>query len=185
MNNNNTFEFYYSKYLCSLLVINGEVDCESDFINNYNFFYEVKYFRRNINLLIDIQKTLIENIFIVMGIIPFLKYNSTINYKINNRGSKELSKILFTYKQVKNDTIILDINDLQIIKDKFNELINYIWEILPKKFVLDSIRFILQNYYDKSCLLTFEKALYKNYKYYINRKSNKLNVLEKDELLSK
>ena len=84
--NNNTIEFYFSKFLCKLLVMNNEKSCKNELINNYNFFYEVKYIRRNINFSVDIKKSLIENIFIVVGTIPFLKYNITINYKINNKG---------------------------------------------------------------------------------------------------
>ena len=97
---NNSFEFYYSNYLCSLLFLNYDKNCLNEVLTNYNFFYSVKYIKSNITLCININKTFLENILLIIAIIPFLKNNSTVIYDIGNNNSKQLYNKLFKYKKI-------------------------------------------------------------------------------------
>ena len=129
----NKTEYYYKQYLCSLLIYKAEDKCINEVFNDYDFFYFVKNIRKNVNLSIDIKKiSLIEHIFIIIGIIPFIKNNSIINYSINSKESKHIFEILFNYNKIKNRKIFIDFNDFKEIKKKFNSLINY-------KFIYNSM----------------------------------------------
>lgn len=167
----NSFEFYYSKYICDFLILDSEKKCESELLNDYNIFYKVKAIKSNINLIIDINKSKIENIFLLVGLIPLLKNNSTIQYKINTKEVRNLFEIIFNYKEINTGKIIIDIKDFERIKTRFGDLINYRWEILPKKEILDNLRFIINNYYDDICSRIFDISLNKNYEYYIQTNS--------------
>lgn len=182
---NINFEFYYNNYLCKFLILNDGQSCRKEILNDYNFFYHVKKIRPNINLSIDIKKSSIENLLLIIAIVPFLKYNSTIHYKINNKNIYLLFKNLFNYKRIKQGNIIIDINDLEIIKNQFDILLNYKWELLPKKEVLDSIRYIINNYYNDYCSQIFDTLLNKNYKYQIQNNINYMSQASFEKLISK
>ena len=182
--NNRKFEFYYSKYLCSLLILSNSNTCVNEILNNYDFFYYVKDTRKNVILSINNRRgSLIENIMIIIGIIPFLNEKSVIIYHINTDETNKIYQILFDYKNISYGKIYIDFNDFKTVKKKFNILIDYIWEFIPQKKLLDNIRYIISNYYDDSCLYIFEKALNRNYEYYLKKK-NVSNSLIK-ELVSK
>lgn len=182
--NPNSFEFYFSNYLCDLLVIkNG--NCIYEVLNNYNFFYNIQDINKNVNLYLDIKKSFIENLFLIIGLVPFLRANSTINYKIYNKGSIKLYKLILNYKKKKKRTILININDLQIIQKKFNESINYIWESPLQKKILDILRYIIYNYYDDNSFHIYEESVNKNYNYFIKNNINKLSNLDLKELVSK
>ena len=61
----NQFDFYYSKYLCSFFNLENEKNCTEEILFNYDFFYEIKKIKRNVNISIDIKKSLLENIFLM------------------------------------------------------------------------------------------------------------------------
>ena len=94
-------------------------------------------------------------------------------------------KNLFNYKRIKQGNNIIDINDLEIIKNQFDILLNYKWELLPKKEVLDSIRYIINNYYNDYCSQIFDTLLYKNYKYQIQNNINYMSQASFEKLISK
>ena len=52
LNDNNSFKYYYSFYLCNLIIIENQNNCEKDFLNNYDFFYNIKGIKKNVKLLI-------------------------------------------------------------------------------------------------------------------------------------
>ena len=81
---NSELETYYSQYLCSLLILNNGKYCLNEVLNNYDFFYFIKGIKKNVYLSINIKRlSLIENIIILLGIIPFLKNNSFMkNYLV-------------------------------------------------------------------------------------------------------
>jgi hypothetical protein len=169
------------------LILNNENTCIDKVLNNYDFFYFIKDVKKNVNLSINIKKaSLIENIIIILGIIPFLKNNSIIRYDINTYETNKIFRTLFNYKEIKYGKIFIDFSDFQTVKKKFNNLINYIWELIPQKPILDNLRYIIDNYYDDSCLNIFEKALNRNYEYFIknNKKTVSTNSFKK-KLLSK
>ena len=148
--NYNSLEFYFSQYLCDLIVSKKD-NCAKEIFTNYNFFYEIEYIKRDVNIFVDMEKSFIENLFLIIGIIPFLKFNSTIYYSINNKGSQKLYKIILNYKKKKNNIISINIKDLPTFKKRFYHSINYIWEISLSKKILDIMRFIIDNYYDDNC----------------------------------
>jgi hypothetical protein len=49
-----------------------------NFIMNDNFYNDILEIKININLLINIKISHLENIFLILGIIPFLKNNSKL-----------------------------------------------------------------------------------------------------------
>ena len=49
-----------------------------------NFFNEINETSRNITLLIELNRTNIENLIILIGTIPFVKNNSIFLYHVKN-----------------------------------------------------------------------------------------------------
>ena len=182
--NQNSIVSNLSKYLCDLLVVkNG--NCTNEILSNYNFFYSIDYIKKNVTISIDVKKSFIENFFLIIGIVPFLKFNSTIKYSIFNKGSYKLYRLIFNYKKKKKGIILINIGDLQTIIKKLNDSINYIWGIPLQKKMFDIIRYIIDNYYDDTCLNIYEDSLNNNYHYYIKKKTNKLPNFVSKELASK
>jgi hypothetical protein len=64
-------------------------------------------------------------------------------------------------------------------------LLYYIWELIPKQFMLNNIRYFINNYYNESNLVVFEESLNLNYKSYIQNKINEMTFEEIKNLLSK
>ena len=117
--------------------------------------------------------------------VPFLRFNSTISYKIYNKGSNKLYRFILNYKIKRKRTILININDLQAIQKKFNESINYIWESPIQKKILDIMRYIIYNYYDDNCFQIYEESVNKNYNYFIKNNINKLSKKDSEESVSK
>ena len=126
----------------------------------------------------------LENIFLLLGIIPLLKNNSTISYKINNKGIYKIFKKILN-KKIKYKVIKLDYNYLLYFNRIMKVLLYYIWELIPKQFILDNIRYFINNYYNESNLVVFEESLNLNYKSYIRNKINEMTFEEIKNLLSK
>ena len=138
----------------------------------------------NINLIINIKKPKLENIFFILSIIPFLKNNSTLSYKINDKGIYKFFKKILN-KQIKNKIIKLDYNDIHSFNIRIKELIYYKWELIPKQLILDSLNYIINNYYNETNLFIFQASLNMNYRLYIQNKMNELSYEEIQNLLSK
>jgi hypothetical protein len=126
----------------------------------------------------------LENIFLLLGIIPLLKNNSTLSYKINNKGIYKLFKKILN-KKIKYKVIKLDYNYLLYFNKIMKVLLYYIWELIPKQFMLDNIRYFINNYYNESNLVVFEESLNLNYKSYIQNKLNEMTFEKIKNLLSK
>jgi hypothetical protein len=75
----------------------------------------------------------LENIFLLLGIIPLLKNNSTLSYKINNKGIYKLFKKILN-KKIKYKVIKLDYNYLLYF--------NKIMKVLNSNFIMILIIFI-------------------------------------------
>ena len=140
---------------------------------------------RNINLLINVKKSKLENILLLLGIIPFLKNNSTLSYKINNKEINFFFKKTFKNKRIKYKIIKFDYNDLNIFNEKINELLNYKWELIPEKFILDNLRYVIDNFYNESSFEIFQKSLNKNYAFFIKIKKKEMTYENIESLLSK
>jgi len=57
--------------------------------------------------------------------------------------------------------------------------------ILPKQFMLNNLRYIINNYYNEPNLEVLQKSLNMNYKSYIQNKINEMTNEEIKNLLSK
>ena len=68
---------------------------------------------------------------------------------------------------------------------QINKILNYNWELVPEKFILDNLRYIINNYYNETNFKILEKSLYMNYKSYIQRNNKKMTYKEIKSLLSK
>ena len=66
---------YISYSICKLLKFKADYFCVNNILNDGNFFEEKVDIISNINLFINIKKTKIENIFLLIALIPFLKNN--------------------------------------------------------------------------------------------------------------
>ena len=178
------FEDYFSQSICQFLFLPIDNNCSMNFIINDNFYNNILEINININLLINIKISHLENIFLLLSIIPFLKNNSTLFYKINDKEIYNFFKKILN-KKIKNKIIKLNYNDLIFFNTKIKELLYYKWDYIPNKFILDNIRYIINNYYNETNSDIFQKTLNINYKSYIQNKINKMTNEEKKNLLSK
>jgi len=177
-------EYYFSQSLCQLLIFSINYKCSKNFFENDNLYLDIFEINSNVNLLINFKKSKLENILLLLSIIPFLKNNSTLSYKINDKDIyKFLKKIL--KKKIKYKIIKLDYNDLYLFNITMKELLYYEWEYIPKQIIMNHFRYIINNYYNEINLDSFQNILNINYKAYINNKINEMTYKEINNLLSK
>lgn len=148
-----------------------------------NFFNEINETSRNITLLIELNRTNIENLIILIGTIPFVKNNSIFLYHVKNVKTYEIIKKILRNKTISNKNIIMTEKDFQLIKKNIIKFLNYKWELIPNQNILNIIRFALNNYYNEVDFQLFDKILNINFKYYIN--SNILSIDAITSLMSK
>ena len=79
----------------------------------------------------------------------------------------------------------MDYNDLPSFNLQMKKLLYYEWELIPRQFLLDNLRYIINNYYNESNLAVFEESLNLNYKSYIQNKKFEMTYEEIKILLSK
>lgn len=180
----NDFGDYFSQSICQFIFLEKNYNCSMNLIMNDNFYNDILEINININLLINIKKSHLENIILLLSIIPFLKNNSTLFYKINDKGSYNFFKKSLN-KRIKNKIVKLNYNDLFFFNTKIKELLYYKWDYIPNKLILDNLRYIINNYYNETSLDIFQKSLNINYKLYIEKKINQITNEEKKDLLSK
>jgi hypothetical protein len=65
------------------------------------------------------------------------------------------------------------------------ELLYYEWELIPKQFILNNFRHIINNYYNETNSESFQNTLNIYYKSYINNKKDEMSFEEINDLLSK
>lgn len=175
---------YFSQSICKLLYFNINYKCLSKF-KNYDFYEDVLEINNNIELLMNIKISKLESIFLLLGIIPFLKNNSTLSYKINSKEIYNHVKKIFKNKKINHKIIKLNFNDFNNFNEKIDELLNYKWELIPEKVMLDNLRYVINNYYNESNFNKFQKSLNTNYDFYIQRKRKEINYIDLISLLSK
>lgn len=183
LNNNNSLEKYFSFIICKLIFYKTEYICYNDIFNNYNFFDDIIENNQNIDLFLNIKKTKIEFIFLLIGIFPFLKNNSKLYLIINDKDIYYLLKYIFNKKIRKY--IIIEKSDFVFFNKKLDSIINYKWELIPSQNVCLFIRYIINNYYNETFLDSFEKSLNLNLNYYIENKKGELSHSQLKELLCK
>ena len=175
---------YFSQSICKFFYFTINYNCLSKFYDN-DFYEDILEINNNIDLLMNIKITKLENIVLLLGIIPFLKKNSTLFYKINNKEIYNYIKKIFKNKKIKHKIIKLDYNDFYTFNEKIDELLSYKWELIPEKVMLDNLRYIINNYYNESNFDIFQKSLYMNYDFYIKRKRKEIIYSDLVSLLSK
>ena len=180
----NTLAVYFMQSLCKLCYFNINYNCSSKF-KDYDFYEDVLEINNNIDLLMNIKISKLENIVLLLGIIPFLKNNSTLSYKINSKEIYDCIKRIFKSKKIKHKIIKLDYNDFTNFNEKIDELLNYKWELIPEKVMLDNLRYVINNYYNESNFNIFQKTLNTNYDFYIQRKRKEITYSDLVSLLSK
>lgn len=180
----NSLEYYFSQSICKFFYFNINYNCSSKF-KNYDFYEDVLEINNNIELLMNIKISKLENIVLLLGIIPFLKSNSTLSYKINNKEIYNHAKKIFKNKKIKHKIIKLDYKDFNKINEKIDELLNYKWELIPEKVMLDNLRYAINNYYNESNFNIFQISLNTNYDIYIQNKIKDLTYSDLVSLLSK
>jgi len=180
----NNLEYYFGQSICKLLYFALNYNCSINFFTNNNFYNDILEINSNINLLMNIKQPNLENIFLLLGIIPFLKNNSTLSYKINSKEAYKFFKKILNRK-IKYKVIKIDYNDLFFFNNNMKKLLYYIWELIPKKFMLDNFRYIINNYYNETNLVVFEESLNMNYKAYIQNKIIEMTYENIKNLLSK
>jgi hypothetical protein len=180
----NDLEYYFSHSLCQLLSFSINYKCFENFFKNDNLYLDIFEINSNVNLLMNFRKSKLENIILLLSIIPFLKNNSTISYKINSKGLyiffKKVLKKRIKYKKIK-----LDYNDLYLFNIRMKELLYYEWEYIPNQFILNNFRHIINNYYNETNSESFQNILNIYYKSYINNKKDEMSFEEINDLLSK
>ena len=154
----------------------------SKYINN-NYFIIMNKINNKNNPVLSKNNYNIENVFILIEIMPFIK-NKIIIKKSKIKEIFQLIKNIFLDKRNSN-IIIIDNKDYYYLVKRFNEIINYKWEIIPDLKLINQLRYIINNFYNEYCLDSFDKALNFNVNNYI--KMNKTNFSSKDinNLMSK
>ena len=175
---------YFSQSICQLLSFSINYNCSDNFFTNSNFYIDILEINNNVNLLMNINKSRLENIILFLSIIPFLKNNSTISYKINDKVLYKFFKKILN-KKIKNRIIKLDYNDLFFFNERMKELLFFKWELMPKQVILDNLRYIINNHYNETNSVLFQKSLNMNYMSYIQNKINEITYDEIKNLLSK
>jgi hypothetical protein len=147
-------------------------------INRYKIFFDLINQRKTLDIFKKINK--IENIFILISIIPFLKKeifvtknNPIFGFFIN----------IFNWKG--NHIIKFSKDNKTYIASKFRDLLYYKWESLPNKNETNYIRHILYNYYPENCLSIYEESLNLNIENYIVNNNVKLSYDSVNDLISK
>ena len=183
INCKNTFEDYFNLILCKFLNIEENNNCNKIF-NNINVNDNIYEITKNIELLLNKKKPKIENIFILIGLFPFLKNNSTIMFKINDKEIYILFKCIFKNRKIRKINNI-SIYDYPILEENFNDLINYKWELIPNHNIQKILRFIINKYYNETCVDIFDKSLNFNLKNYINNRKKELSIKQIKQLMCK
>ena len=118
---NNDLEFYFSQSICKFLYFTLNYNCPLSFFTNADFYNDILEINSDINLLMNNKREKLENIFLLLGIIPFLKNNSTLTYKINNKEIYKFLKMILK-KKIKYSVIKLDYNDFLSFNTKMKKL---------------------------------------------------------------
>ena len=157
-----------------------------DYFHNRNFFNRnLQINNISINYILNKKnKHKIENLFILIIIIPFLKSNETI-INLKNKDIYELFKKILSIKKIKNNKLIIKEKDFNKFQNKIDVLLYNKWDFIPDFNLINIVRYIINNYYDEKCLVTFDKSLNLNLNYFIRNNYNHLSFNYLNKLMSK
>lgn len=163
------------------------------FIKDYlDYFHKRIFFNRNLQInnininyiLNQKNKHKIENLFILIILMPFLKSNETI-INLKNKDIYELFKKILSIKKTKNNKLIFKEKYFNKFKNKFDVLLYNKWDFIPEFNLINIVRYIINNYYDEKCLEIFDKSLNLNLNYFIIHNYNNLSSDYLNKLMSK
>ena len=137
------------------------------------------------NSLLKIKASKIENVILLVEIMPLLKKDLLIYLNNNKDLFKLFNKIFYEKEIFNNNTLRITRKDIYYLIVNFNELWNYKWEVFPELEEINKVRYIINNYYNESFLEIFDKALNLNLRLYIQNKKNKFSLREIKQLMSK
>lgn len=140
--------------------------------------------KKNLCDLLNEKKYKIEIIFLLINSIPFIQKKIIIE-KNKNKKTYLLLKSIYKNKFYNEEYIDIYKNDYYYLIQQFDEIINYKWEIIPEKILIDNLRYIIGNYYNEKCLEAFDKALNYNLRIYIQNNKNSFSYQEISHLMSK
>ena len=155
-----------------------------NFINNQDFQFMKDINKNKFNLILSKKKNRIEIIFILIQAIPYINKKIIIEKK-NNEEVFEILKNIFHIEKLKKDILYIRKNNIDYIIQNFKELIYYKWEYLPNTNLINSLRYIISNYYNENCLELFDKALNLNFKDYVNKNKSNFTSKNINKLMSK
>lgn len=181
---NNSFENNFKHYLCKILIFESNYNCEKKIFINDNFFDDVKSIKNDTKLFIIEKDTKIENLLLLIGLIPYFDNGLKIKIKINKKNYSLFLQENFERK-IGGKIIMIQKNDYERKKKELINLLDYIWEIFPSNKILKIIRYSINNFFGEAFLTKFENILNKNIVHYFKIKKNTLSVDEKNELFSK
>ena len=182
---NRSFELSYLNYSGNINHLNSFLKTNNFIKFNNSLISDLDNYKKSIDFLfLNFEKTKIENIFILIIIFPFLKENCTILYQIENKN--ELNLYRNTFKGIKNTKNLYTIylNDLIHFIDNF-KVFYFEWEIMPDNYLINNLRYIINNYYNETFLDIFDKSLNLNLKRYIEILRNNLLFNKFNDLMSK
>lgn len=93
----NNLGYYFSQSICQFFFYTINYKCSMNFFTNTNIYNDILEFNSNINLLMNIKKSKLENIILLLGIIPFLKYNSTLENVFPKHVINSLNLIIMIF----------------------------------------------------------------------------------------
>ena len=179
---------FKTKILLSFLIILILIKAKNNFkdilvypkfqIDEYKTIFDLLNIKNTLDLFR--KKNIIENIFILISIFPFIK-NEIVLTKKNHIYT--LLKYIFNIKN--NEIIKLNKNNITIFSNNFDALLNYHWEDLPNKNKTNYIRHILYNYYPKNALIIYERSLNLNIQYFIDKNRKIMTYELIKDLMSK
>ncbi len=114
MKENKSFDEYFKYNFCEILTLNTASDCLHSLFTNYNFFSEWKEISQNKIILkvLHYRKKIenpnastVENLLMLIGIIPLLKNKSSIYFRINNISIFDSFKRIFDANKIKDNII--------------------------------------------------------------------------------
>ena len=157
---------------------NNIKNISNDILNYSNIISE-----NDKDYLLKIKSSKIENIILLVEIMPFLKKDLLIYPNKNKDLFKFFNRIFYEKEIFNNNTLRITPKDIYYLIANFNELWNYKWEIFPELEEINRVRYIINNYYNESFLEIFDKALNLNLRLYIQNKKNKFSLKEIKQLI--
>ena len=153
------------------------LECPFLILDLYKDYYDLLNKKNTFDIFIKLNE--IENIFILIIIVPFIQKEIIITRK--NKIYKICQNIFNIHY---NENIIINKTFLANINNNFYDLINFDWKILPCSKKINYIKLILKHYYNEQCLSIFQKSLKMNIKIFLyNKKEKPIETI--NDLMSK